>query len=87
MVPRDGNYQELIRQAREPDTLLSLWKGLVIDAEGRILVPADDSLRTLLISENYDPPMSGHLGAAKTQELIERHWSWQGLPRDVWKYV
>ena len=86
-VPRDGNYQELIRQARDLDTSLSLWKGLVIDAEGRILVPADDSLRTLLISENHDPPMSGHLGATKTKELIERHWTWKGISRDVRNYV
>ena len=56
-------------------------------APDRSSYPNDDEIRTLLISENYDSPFSGHFGAERTQELVQRHWTWQGLARDAREYV
>ena len=72
---RDGKYQDLLQQAQDLQNSLHVWKGLVVDTDNRILVPEDNSLQTLLIAENHDPPLSGHFGAHKTKALVERHWT------------
>ena len=51
------------------------------------MVPDDDALRTLLLSENHDPGYAGHFRAEKTQAMVERYWRWKGLARDVRVYV
>ena len=84
---RDRRYQDLLQQAQNPQNSLHVWKRLVVDADSRIFVPEDNLLRTLLIAENHDPPLSGHFGVHKTKVLVERHWTWDGLARDVRHYV
>ena len=58
-----------------------------MDQKGRIQVPEDYQLRTLLLTENYNTPYAGHFGAQKTQEMTERHWVWPGLARDAREFV
>ena len=87
LAANDPEYRKLRDLANDPKTDLSEWKGVVLDGSGRIFVPNDDEIRTLLISENHDSPFSGHFGAERTQELVQRHWTWQGLARDAREYV
>ena len=61
---------------------LTLWKihdGVIFHKDGRILVPKDDELRTLVISEAHDTPLGGHFGQTKTIEKVKRLWMWKGL--------
>ena len=55
--------------------------------EDRLYVPGDIALRTELISKCHDDPLSGHFGAAKTQELLARKYHWQGIAKEVAEYV
>ena len=68
----DPGYAKWVAQAEQPDTTLVLIKGLVYDPEGRLMVPDNDEIRTLIISENHDALLGGHFGSRKTQELVER---------------
>ena len=77
---RDPVYQRLKAQADGGTGTYRMWKGLVADAQGRLVVPDDDELKTLILSENHFTPYAGHFGAEKTQELVQRHWTWSGLP-------
>ena len=52
-----------------------------------MVVPHDNQLRTLLLSEAHDARMGGHFGVEKTLEKIRRFWYWQGLAHDVDTYV
>ena len=70
---QDPAYERLRAMAQDPATNYDLWRTLIVDEAGRIIVPADDKLRTLLLAENYDAPLAGHFGVAKTQALIERY--------------
>ena len=63
------------------------WEGLVVDSEGRVIIPNDPEIRTLLISEAHDSPLVGHFGVDKTLELVQRHWHWRGIQNDVRDYV
>jgi len=59
----------------------------VLTYEGRIYVPAIDSLRGKVISLFHDIPESGHFGALKTTELISRDFCWPVMDTRVRKYV
>ena len=87
LATHDPEYKKLQAMAHDPKTDLSEWKGVVVDGTGRIFVPDNDEIRTLLISENHDSAFGGHFGAERTQELVQRHWTWHGLARDVREYV
>ena len=86
-VQDDTEYQRLLAQAQDAGSALSTWHGLVVDARGRVFVPQNDELRTIILVENHTTPLAGHFGAEKTQEMTERYWQWKGLARDVREYV
>ena len=64
-----------------------LQDGIIFTSEGQILLPKEDELRTLVISEAHDSPLGGHFGQAKTLEKVRRLWKWRGLSQDVKDYV
>jgi len=53
----------------------------------RIFIPRDNSLRTRLLTEEHDIPVSGHLGEYKTLERLERRFYWPNMRRMVRHYV
>lgn len=61
--------------------------GLIVDDNGRILVPANPTIRTTIISESHDIIVSGHLGITKTVMRVREHFTWDGLVADVHAYV
>ena len=67
----------------------SQWKVVagVLTYEGRIYVPAVDSLRGKVISLFHDNPESGHFGALETTELVSRDFYWPVMDSRVRKYV
>ena len=71
------------------DTGNSQWQVIsgALTYEGRIYVPADDALRSQLISHFHDHPESGHLGALRTAELASRDFYWPAMDATVRKYI
>ena len=45
----DPGYAKWVTQAQQSDTTLALSKGLVYDPEGRLMVPENDEIRTIII--------------------------------------
>ena len=91
-----------IRLAAESDPSYQAQKGAVLRGEpsayrieedllikdgGLIVIPQDDAIRTLLMSEAHDPVYSGHFGLEKTLEKIRRTWHWSGMVNDVRMFV
>ena len=54
-------------------------EGLILYPNGVIVVPNDNVLRTLLLTEAHDTRMGGHFGAEKTLEKLRRFWTWRGI--------
>ena len=52
----------------------TLQDGVLFTSEGQIVLPKEDELRTLVISEAHDSPLGGHFGHAKTLEKVRRLW-------------
>src|SRR5436190_131923 len=60
--------------------------GLIRDV-GRVLVPPQEAIRNQLLEVYHDCPSGGHWGRDKTLELIQRHFTWDGITDDVRAYV
>ena len=45
------------------------------------------SIKTRIMSEHHDTPISGHVGTAKTTELITRTFYWPQMYEEIKKYV
>ena len=68
----DPEYQVLKASASDPNTDLSVSHDLVVDAQGRVYVPRDEEIRTLLIAEVHDSPIASHFGMDRTLDLLQR---------------
>ena len=54
-------------------------------ATGELGVPIP--LRSSVLNEAHDSPVSGHFGAQRTTALVRREFYWMGLAQDVKRYV
>jgi hypothetical protein len=62
-------------------------QGLVIKWGSRLVVPEDEELRSLLISEFHDSKYAGHFRMLRTRFAIGRMFWWKSLAGDVAKFV
>jgi len=74
---------------REAEDSSKEWKVTAgaLTYDGRIYVPADDTLRSQVISHFHDNPESGHFGSLKTAESVSRDFYWPAMNATVRKYV
>jgi len=81
----DTWYQERLQSENRA---FSTVDGLLAKGSARhakLVVPA--SIRTDIIKEYHDATTAGHPGIKKTIELVERHFWWPDLHKDVKSYV
>ena len=78
IITDDQEYQMLLEKAKDPASPLDVWKGLVVDEGGRIVMPKDDEIRTLVLAEAHDSPLAGHFGIEKTLEIVQRTMDLEG---------
>ena len=52
-----------------------------------VWVPGDAKLRTKIISECHETPLTGHFGIKKTAERLREHFRWVGMRKDVEDFV
>lgn len=61
-------------------------KGLLCYAD-RLYIPVAGNLRSRLIQICHDDPLAGHFGRARTIELLQRKYHWEGLQNEVRDYI
>jgi len=59
----------------------------IIYRNHKVLIPNVKDLRTRIISEYHDSVIASHVGARKTYNNIDRHFTWVGLLADVKAYI
>jgi hypothetical protein len=62
-------------------------KDQLIYYKQRLYVPDDSQIKTTILQEQHDIPISGHLGIAKTLEKVKRLFYWPGMDAEVKAYV
>ena len=55
--------------------------------EGKVYMPKDEKLRAEVIQLHHDILVAGHRGRWETVELVTRNYWWQGVMRDIGKYM
>jgi hypothetical protein len=53
----------------------------------KLAIPAAYDLRKTLMREAHDANYSGHMGFKKTLDLLQRHYWWPGMRKDIESYV
>jgi hypothetical protein len=90
-LPVDPNIGEYLETLRNPDLPLeddtqeflepfSMQDNLVLH-KGLVYIPENDDLKLRIPQQCHDSPVAGHLGQAKTLELVSRNY--QGWHRSV----
>src|ERR1700727_85847 len=59
----------------------------IIRYKGKIYAQTVPGHRERIIQENHDAPLAGHPGEDKTIELVQQHFWWPSLKKDVREYV
>src|SRR5262249_58784435 len=54
---------------------------------GLVYVPDSDAIKIDILRQCHDSSLAGHLGQAKTHELVTRDFYWPQLRRFVKRYV
>ena len=73
--------------SRRRDVGYAMRSDGLLAKDGKIYIPNDAALRAELLKLCHDDPLSSHFGAAKTTELLQRHYYWDSLLSDVKEYV
>lgn len=85
--PSDGLAQQVLRGDKSVRHM-HIENGLIYFQPKRIYVPATaPDVRTDILSECHDRPLSGHLGSSKTIESVTRHFYWPRMHNDIKRYV
>ena len=53
----------------------------------KLVIPNDNKIKTKLLHEAHDANVSGHVGSAKTYELLSRYYYWPKMDEDSRSYV
>ena len=61
--------------------------GMLWTKNERLYIPDGSNLREQCISAVHDHPMGGHYGVARTRAKVKEVFHWQGIDRDVERYV
>jgi hypothetical protein len=77
---------ECVKLLKDPGREFSVKNG-VIYKDNRIYVPNKTDIKTQIMNESHDSPLSGHVGTAKTTELVTRRFYWPGMHEEIRKYV
>jgi Reverse transcriptase (RNA-dependent DNA polymerase)/RNase H-like domain found in reverse transcriptase/Integrase zinc binding domain/Chromo (CHRromatin Organisation MOdifier) domain/gag-polyprotein putative aspartyl protease/Integrase core domain len=80
--PVDDWFQQAKNTRRLRQDADGLWR-----KGSQVVVPNVKALKQKIIREAHDAPYSGHVGRARTQELVSRTFWWPGLHTEVTEYV
>jgi len=80
---------QLLKDSTERDKLnikLDEANGLLYK-DDRLYVPDHEPTKSFILSESHDSPLSGHVGTAKTIELVKRLFYWPKMDKEIKCYV
>src|SRR6201996_7962176 len=81
----EGQDEDTIRRWIDPHHLKQI--GGRWEKAGRKVITGDEEERRRLVRNHHDPPAYGHPGIQKTADLVQRHYWWPTLKKDVVQFV
>jgi hypothetical protein len=83
---QDTKYQQRLGQRRTRGDSIQEKDGLLY-VKGRLCLPEDDRLKSLIMHECHDSATSGHLGKDKTIERVKQRFYWLNMDEEIMRYV
>lgn len=83
----DATYEAELKKRRLRTDPLNVKGGLLYYGPDRLYIPDDLQLKTRILRECHDAPLSGHLGKDKTTEQVKRRCYWPGMDDFIRRYV
>ena len=80
-LPRDEATQEYLRPFSFHDSTQLLLR------HGLVYIPQNDQIKLAILRNHHDSKTAGHLGEAKTLELITRDYYWPRMRQFVNEYI
>ena len=86
----DPEVQSHIINVRSKDVPSPVWS---VDTQGllrfkdRIWIPAEATVKAEILRHFHDDPLAGHFGVNRTEELIQRHFHWKNMRKEIQEYV
>ena len=80
MFPKNWRLPIAISECSVNEQGQLLWRG-------RVWIPFYEPLRTRIIQQIHDSPLTGHPGREATLDLVSREYTWPGLAQDVRQFV
>ena len=82
----DQQIQQLLHSPTHNDHRYTQRNNFIL-YDNRIVIPNNDKLRTMIISQHHDTSTSAHPGSTKTIDLITRLFYWKNMHNDIKQYV
>ena len=82
----DVKCKEVINNPRQYHNHFTIRDGIIY-CNQQIYVPDQAAIKMKLLQEAHDIPISGHVGIAKTIDLLTRNYYWPKIHQDVQDYV
>ncbi|HVX00319.1 MAG TPA: reverse transcriptase domain-containing protein, partial [Candidatus Babeliaceae bacterium] len=83
---KDEHCKAILRNPREFNNFYKVSNGLIFGSR-KLYIPTVNEIKGVLLHEAHDVPIGGHLGVARTVDLLSRNFFWPRLRQDVEKYV
>eukprot|EP00261_Vitis_vinifera_P023282 XP_010655166.1 PREDICTED: uncharacterized protein LOC104880390 [Vitis vinifera] len=83
----DSYVQLLGKKAGDPPHGNLTWRDGLLFYKGKVVVPADHSLRAKLLYEVHDSKVGGHSGILRTYRRLQQQFYWPKMHKAVQKYV
>ena len=79
-MPRDDDVAEYLKP-------FSLHKDGLVLRDGLVYVPDEGNIKLEILKSCHDSKISGHLGQAKTLEIVSRNYFWPRMRQYINEYV
>ncbi|WKA08976.1 hypothetical protein VitviT2T_026656 [Vitis vinifera] len=83
----DSYVQLLGKKAGDPPHGNLTWRDGLLLYKGKVVVPADHSLRAKLLYEVHDSKVGGHSGILRTYRRLQQQFYWPKIHKVVQEYV
>jgi hypothetical protein len=84
--PHDTFCRDLLSNPRQYHNHYHIHNGLIF-CGSQLYIPSSDEIKSELMREAHDSAVSGHLGVAKTLDILSRSFFWPNMGKDVKEYI
>lgn len=85
----DSVIQEMIKKIQSGDLVSS--KNTIVDgklwSKQRLVISKSSKFIAAILLEGYDSKLGGHFGVLKTLKCVQRSFFWEGMYKQIQKYV